>query len=155
MTSRQPYCCSKTKKGRYTKPFLRELNSIFIKKSSFFSKPIWLLVTPKTVEGDRGGLNLPPPVPYTPASRPFPSPFSPLCLITIPKYNGILRNFTRFLPVAATHFTNKKIKQFFALNQFPLCAYAECCHHSTLNITRSQQKTELNITILKKLFLKY
>ncbi len=47
-------------------------------------------------------LLLPLPVPFTPASRPFPWWCPPLCLISIAKYNKTLRNFTRFLPVSTT-----------------------------------------------------
>ena len=52
--------------------------------------------------GRQGGLKFPPPIPLTPASRPLPQGFPPLCSISIVKYYAILRNFSPFLPVPAT-----------------------------------------------------
>ncbi len=44
-----------------------------------------------------------PSVPFTSASRPLTYLFPPLCPISLAKYNEMLRNFARFLPVPATY----------------------------------------------------
>ena len=46
--------------------------------------------------GRQGGLKLPPPVPFTPASRPLPKGFPRLYFIYIVKCYAILQNFSLF-----------------------------------------------------------
>ena len=44
----------------------------------------------------QGGLKLPPPIPFTPTSRPLRKGFPPLCSIYIVKCYAILQNFSLF-----------------------------------------------------------
>ena len=75
--------------------------------SRSYSRLLWVVhVLPQLqgyISGGRqGGLKLPPPVPFTPASRPLPKWLPPLCSIVIVKCYTILQNFSPFLPVPAT-----------------------------------------------------
>ena len=70
----------------------------------------------------QGGLNLPPPVPFTLTPRPLPYGFPPLCFIYIVRFYAILQKFS-FSP-GCRHFGNPASRCFSSRLLYTSCPYS-------------------------------